>query len=570
MSLLRRVRRQRRAIRGETDEDDKPPVDNFGLRMMQRPARWLAAIAGRLGAQRDLCELILITRLRLDMRTGGLRSPNKARGAGMLLTSLMFGVTGALITAFIVFGEVDDMRAMGMVQIALMLTLGALLVSDYLSVLLDPAEADLLAPRPVSGRTVILARLAHLLLYMAVPVGSFVLLPWVFGAWGRGGLTWFVIMPVASLLSTTFVLAAILFTFVELLRRLDGERLAAMLLRGQIAASFALFGSYYVGLGLFANETARAWLMGDHMGLASVPPYWFGGLYAVAAGRRDEVALVLAALAVIVPLALMALLLVRSGHRLVTGLASATTGAGEVSGRPGPLRRLAARLVSPGLERAGFDLFVALSARERGFRSRVYPMLIVPFLMFAWMAMDESARSGHLYIWGSLIPMFYGILILVELRNSDTPGAAWIFAAAPIETHGLIVSGVVKALSFAFLLPWMVLVLLASRLMSQNLPLTDVAFGTAIAITVTLFAARLVVTDAFPFSRAYSPKQNQRFGLFFCTMLGLGLVAGLQRALAEVTGAVEIGTLVLVPVIVLQMRSLRGMRIDPRTIPPQR
>jgi hypothetical protein len=570
VSLLERVRRQRRASRGEIEEHDLPARDNFGLRMMLGPARWLAAIAGRLGAQRELCELILITRLRLDMRSGGLRSPNKARGAGMLMTCLMFGVSGVLIGLFVNFGEMDDLRAMGLVQIALMLTLGALLVSDYLSVLLDPAEADLLAPRPVSGRTVILARLAHLVLYLAVPVGSFVLVPWIFGALGRGGFLWFVIMPVISVLSTTFVLATVLIVFVELLERLDGERLAAMLLRGQILASFALFGSYYIGLGLFANDTSRAWLLGDHMGLAWVPPYWFGGLYAAAAGRHDTIALLLAVLAVVVPLALMVLLLMRAGHRLVTGLASAATGAGEVSGRPGFVRRSAARLVAPGLERAGFDLFVALAARERGFRSRVYPMLIVPFLMFAWMAMDESARSGQLYIWGSLIPMFYGILILVEVRNSDTPGAAWIFASAPIEKHGLIVSGVVKALSFAFLLPWMVLVLLASRLMSQDLPLTDVAFGTAIAIVVTLFAARLVVTDAFPFSRAFSPKQNQRFGLFFGTMICLGLVAGLQRLLAEVTGAVEIGTLVLVPVIVLQMRSLRNMRVDPKTIPPAR
>ena len=101
------------------------------------------------------------------------------------------------------------------------------------------------------------------------------------------------------------------------------------------------------------------------------------------------------------------------------------------------VRRLVGRVVQPDLERAGFDLFAALSARERGFRSRVYPMLVLPFVMFVWMALDPSQMGSQVYIWSSLIPLLYAILILHEVRHSDTPEASWVFAAAPAERHGL-------------------------------------------------------------------------------------------------------------------------------------
>jgi len=557
------------AARPRPAPDDTAPVRDNGLfHLLRGPATALARRTAAFGADPEVCEIILLTRLRLDMRGGGLRTANKPEGGGLAMTCLMFTINGLLVALAALFLPADGTRIMALVQSALAVVIGMLLVSDYLAMLLDPAEADLIASRPVSGRTLLVARLLHLGLYLLVPVLSFLTPVWIAGFLREDSLAWLLMLPVISMLTTTLVVSALLVGFVALVQRLDGERLGGMLVKAQIVSSFVVFGVYYLGMGLVQNETSRAWIVSDHPLQLLLPPYWFGGLFGVMTGRVDVLAKGLATLALLVPLGMLAGLLWRAGPRLVTGLASIRTGAGEVQRRDGPIRRLAGRLVQPGLERAGFDLFASLSTREQGFRSRVYPMLVLPFIMFVWMALEPDHMGGQLYIWSSLIPLLYAILILYEVRHSDTPGGSWVFASAPVEAHGLVLSGVVKALVFAFLLPWIALVLLAAAFMSADLPIMDVLFGTVFAMSVTLLAARKLTTSAFPFSRPFVQRSGQQTGLVFFSMLVLGVLAFVQHLLGGLDLGLELATVVLLPVVYWQMRTLRTLRVDPRSIPP--
>ena len=54
------------------------------------------------------------------------------------------------------------------------------------------------------------------------------------------------------------------------------------------------------------------------------------------------------------------------------------------------------------------------------------------------------------------------------------------------------------------------------------------------------------------------------------SVLGVGLLGALQSALAQVSWAQEIGTLVMLPLIVWQARRLRRLQVDAKAIPEPR
>ena len=541
--------------------------DGSMLRVLLRCSGRAAALAGRLGADRAACQAILEARLRIDMRAGGMRNPQNPDKGGLWITCLAFLFTGLVVAGAVAFLEPDATRAMAAVQGFAMVMIGMLLVTDYLPSLIDPAESHLLAPRPVSGRTLLLTRIAHFMLYMAVPVSCLLLPSWLVGFAREDTLTWMLAFPVLSVLMGMLMMSALMIAFLVALQRLDGERLSTILLRAQIISSFVIFGGYYLAIGLMQNEKISAWMAGDHVAQVLLPPYWFGGCFGLLEGRTDALAWVLAAAAVIVPVVSMVTMLRLAGPRLATGLASLEHGGSDVPAGRGFITRWAQRLVSPGLEQAGFDVFLALSRREKGFKSRVYPILVVPFVMFLWFSLSKVESGPSMMLSGSVLPLLYGIIILMQVRFSDTPGAAWVFGAAPLARPGLYVAGVIKGVAFAFLLPWMVLVLVAGKLMAQDVALMDVVFGTLATVTLLLVVARSVARSAFPFSRQFTTKQAQNMGLMMMGFLLVGALMAAQTGLKALPGGQEVGAVVLVPVVLWLARRLRDLQMDRGSLP---
>ncbi|MCB9897054.1 MAG: hypothetical protein H6825_03505 [Planctomycetes bacterium] len=552
------------------EADDRPVRDNLGFRLMLGPARLGARLAGWMGADRNAAEAILLTRLRLDMRTGGLKQPNKPEGAGLLFTCglyAFFGLTGMVLAV----PEIPVHLGVALVEGLLLVLLGMLLVSDYVTILIDPAEADVVAPRPVSGRTLFLARLVHLALYLGPPVLAFSIAPTVVAVLGPAGWRLAVLLPLLSCLTALLAVSAVLLLFLVLVRRLDSERLAAVLLRAQIGSNL-LFFVIYMGFTTSArNPALTSWAKVTDWTHLLVPPMWMGGVYSLVAGDGERLAVPLALLAVGVP-ALLLLAVVRlAGDRFVSGMAGMRAPPAGGPPRPaGRIRRLAARLVRPGAERAGFDCFLELSVRERGFRSRVYPMLVIPFVMVGWAAFDpERAAHGGAspMVWGAFIPILYAVIILMQVRYSDTPGAAWLFAATPLVEHGLFVAGVVKAVIFAFLLPWIVLVMFVAALASGDVPLLDVLFGVEISLLLAVTSARFAVKEAFPFSREFTPRQSGQQALMFGVMFAAGLAMGLHWLVGKLPYGIAASCILFVPGIAWRLRALHHLDIDPRSIP---
>ncbi len=536
--------------------------DKRALRFLMWCARPLLATAARLGADRPKCEALLIARLRIDLRAGGIRqAKDPSVGAGLFVTCLVqlfFGLTVAVGAVLIP----EPGLAVAAVQAFLLLMIGTMLASDYLASLVEPAETDVVAPRPVDGRTVLLARLVHLALYLSLPAACLTVPAWIAGAFRAEGLVWVLVLPVASVLTVCFVVCALFIGFQVVLTRASGDRLANLLLRAQLVASFVMWGGFYACSGLLAKEGVRDWLTSSSWTHVLVPPLWSAGLVREAAGVAEGVDHVLALLAIALPLAALLVVVLLAGPRLVVALASQRQAGGDVPSEPGPFARWVGRLVQPGVERAGLDAFLAIARREQGFRRRVYPLLVAPFVMFLYLTFTSHRTGGEqIGVWGTMLPFMYGVIILLQVRFSDTPEASWLLRACPVERPGLYVSGVVKGVLFAFLLPWLLLVLAAGGLLQQEMDVVQMLSGTALALLVLLGMARRIVTQELPFSRTFTTKRAQQTALMFGAMVLGGLLLAAQKLLAEVAYGSAAALLVAVPVIAWQARSLRNLRV---------
>src|SRR5207249_3470965 len=152
------------------------------------------------------------------------------------------------------------------------------LVSDLIDLLLAPGDVTILAARPVSPRTLLMARAGHALLYTALIAGAFALPSWAVGmvvvrTWG-----WTLLFPVAAGLAALTTLLGVTAIFAVLLRVSHPERVRNIILIAQIVGSLITFGGYYALSGLMRSAEAAPWLKSEHALQLLIPPYWFAAL----------------------------------------------------------------------------------------------------------------------------------------------------------------------------------------------------------------------------------------------------------------------------------------------------
>jgi hypothetical protein len=550
---------------------DEVPPDGAGLRLLVAASRPLAVAAGWLGADRDAFLAILRAKLRLDLRVGGLKNPNKPGATGLLLTCAVDHLLGWVMAFALV--AVKDARLGAALSCGMMMVMVSMaLVSDLIDLLLAPVDMAVLAARPVSPRTLLLARTGHALLYTGLLAGSFALPSWIVGAFVFSP-AWLLSYGAASLLAGLTALLGLTALFALLLRTTHPERVRNVVLTAQIAASLLTFGGYYLTFGLLQAPGVQDWLRGEHAAQALLPPYWFGTLADWSGAFASPLRVIELTLAIAVPALLGLAALTLAGRDLMQRLAALDEGGGPpVADRAGPLRRLGRRLVRPGLERAGFDLFLGLAARERQFRQRVYPMLVMPVIMMVYFSFQRHRHGddagGQGWLLCGYLPVIYSISILQIVRFSDTPKAAWIYAVAPVEHYGELVCGAVKALCFAFLLPWYLLLFTATGLFFGGLRPLDTLFAMLAVLAFTLWAARRLSSDALPFTRTFRTAQSSGLQVLMFVLIVplIGLLALVHYLLAEQPWIVVGLTLLAAVLVVVNTRRLRHLRLRPGTL----
>ncbi|MDQ1088789.1 hypothetical protein [Siphonobacter sp. SORGH_AS_1065] len=457
---------------------------------------------------------------------------------GGIMSIFAFIIPSVLLTTTILLGYVIAWVALN-------------LISDYSELLLDSTDNTILLPRPVSDRTIWMARLVHLLLYLTLLALSIVLVPTLVMAFklGLGYAPVFLLLALQATLMAVF-LTTLLYMLV--VRFSSEERVKDMISYVQIGMSLLFTVGYQILPRLIpyqeladVQDQIQTW----HY---LVPAAWLGGMMDMLVNQRyDSGHLILTFLAVAVP----PLLLVVNTRYLapyftqklaVMGSADAgVPAAGTNQKSSGLAARLADWVTSSKAEKAVFEMSWKLTSRDRRYKMRTYPAFgaLVPLLfVFVQPLLKEKTslstlQSGSTYLVGIYLLQIIAGSFYDNSYQSDDYRASWLYSAMPLDKPGEAIIGNFKATFLKFFTPFYLLI--AVLLFSVwGWKITDDL------LAGYFFAAFITSTDVWfrqsgwrmPFSQEPKVKGGKSTLMIVMMLLGLPLFGMIHYGATHVPG----------------------------------
>lgn len=430
-----------------------------------------------MGADVTQLRALLQVRLMLDNRQPrqwGKNSgtPTKYRIWGMALISAFTGV----LYLFPLVAFRDHIAGWTIYYTAFGFLYVFTLITDLSHVLLDTKEKYIVQTRPVTDRTLLLARLLHLFSYLLRTA-----LPMSLGGWGMAiyfsgikGALWF---PVTMLLLLLMVVFVVNLFYIALLRFVKPSRFNTLLSYFQIGFAIILFASYQFLPRLFGTARLEAFDLSQYGIVRIFPAYWLAATWGwmgvpVRLSGGTGLGLLAFALPLVCLIVLVRVLAPQFSRRLAlidsqgeSAAPAAKTSGKATSGTP-PVSwgtRLARVFTRSRAGEAGFLISWALTGRSRSFRMRMITSLAYLPVYFVYI-ISTSSRSlpetlERLPQTNTYLMLLYMISFVVMqsvsyLAMSDTYKAAWIYRTTPLQHPGRLILGSVTAVWVKYILPF--------------------------------------------------------------------------------------------------------------------
>ncbi len=525
----------------------------------------------RLGVDYRQFRAILEAKLTLDSRRQtpwAQRADKKSGWGSMAVTMLFYGFIG-LFAASILFGARSALTGMTIVNAFIMTMIAMAVIADYSTVLLDTRDNAILQPRPVGGRTILVARIAHILIYLSLLALSLSLATIV-----TGTIVLHPLFPVVYLVtlccSVGLVVCLASVFYLVAIRLMDAERFRNVLMYAQVGMSVLIFGGYQFLPQLLDFRVLRDLTIDDRWWIYVLPPAWMAAPIDLLTGHAGVPQIVLTCLAFVVPVAAMWIMVRELAPRFNRALAmlDATPADGKNSAREtaGPsllcrVFRLASRRPA---ERAAFELIWQLTARDRQFKLRTYPSMAMMFVMsFAFLLFSDPRGMRYalenlpqtqkylfpLYFACAMVPM-----IVLQLRYSDKHEAAWIYGALPLARPGDVLMGGLKVVLVRFVVPTSVLVAGVVLAIWGVSKLPDIVLAFC-AIVLAAILQSLLFGRRLPFSEGYGVMEGSgRSAKGFLLLVVPGILGGAHYVLLLVPGGVVMAIPAVVLIVILVAR----------------
>lgn len=453
---------------------------------------------------------------------------------GYTFFGLYFGVIVAVMPS--------TLTAMTLAHSFVMVMVGMSLVGDYSTVLLDTTDNAVMQPRPVTGRTLLVARVVHVALYLSLMSFSLSLCTMVVAAFKIHLLA-----PVvfAATLGLSMCLVVFLASTMYLLamRVASAERVRDIITWVQIVLAVVMVGGYQILPRMMGADALKSMTLESATWVYFYPPAWFAAPIDLLAGHVTLMNLFLSTEAVLIPILAM-LVVVRvlaptfnKSMLALEAQAPVKPVAIPAAGRPTTLSSRLARLTCRNEEmQAAFDMVWQLCARDRQFKRRVYPsvaMMAVMAVAFLFNTGGKSEpvlqklRESNWYLIALYLASLPTATVIAQVALTEQPEAAWIYRLLPIARPGRIIVAGWKVMLMRIVVPVQIaLLVVLFALIGPRMLLDGV-----VAASATLFIAALyglVFGRQFPFSMPYSVMQQsgrliRTFGLMFLPFILCGL-----------------------------------------------
>ncbi len=509
------------------------------------------SLYSRLGADTLQLRALLEVRLKMDDRRplniGRNQQQKKARRFSSALGVMVAFFTG-IIYIFPLLMMDDRLSALWLFFTMYLFLLCFTLISDFSSVLFDTRDKYIVHPRPVSDRTMFLARLLHIFIYLFRIVIPMSLPGWIVMGimYGWKAAAFF---PLPLLLLVVTALFIVMSVYLIMLRIASGEKFKELLSYFQIAFSVIIFATYYLVPRGMDSAEVQHFQVAAYGWAVFTPSYWlaatFSWVHVVGEGMKGL--WMLGIPAVVLPLLLLWLslhylapqfaarlnrldVLETSEHsKPAMAVGKASTG--------GKIYQVLARWLNrqPSAQ-AGFIMVWLQTARSRSFKMKVYPMFAYVPIYFLYLMLQSkhtlAAQWRHLPETGThLILLYMCSVVMLQAYSflciSDQYKASWIYYAAPLHEPGAILAGAFKVIWVKYFLPFFAAVTVFVLAVWGLPAISDVALS---LVNITLFAAVVARMSyrRFPFSQIdQSVKSGSKFlralvGMSIPAALGIG------------------------------------------------
>jgi hypothetical protein len=438
------------------------------------------------------------------------------------LTSIFFGVI-ILVVPNILFSMVSF-------HAYLIVILSMILITDFSTVLLDTTDNVVILPRPVNSRTLFMARLVHIVIYLLQFYIALALIPGIctFIAYG-----WVVglMFIVTSLCSVLLAVSLTYFMYLLFLTYSSEEKLKDMITYVQIAMGIIFMVGYQVVPRMidFSNVMADIqfrWVF------YLIPFFWMGyTLQAFHEWNFDLMHVVMILLTVLIPFILYWLLNKYLAASFAHKLAAINTDGAKTKTSDERLSRrnlsdfFSSIVCRTQTERSGFRLLWKLSGREKYFRLQFYPslayMLVMAFLFFfrkdqRFDAMMERLPNTKSFLGFIYLPILSLATSLGLMGFSENFMASWIYQSTPLKKPGEIITGAMKALFIKYFMPIFIILFSFCFYIWGTAVLDDFLLGMA-NLLLCFVVIKLLSKHYLPFTR--QPNSLESGGRFMLLLL---------------------------------------------------
>jgi ABC-2 type transport system permease protein len=480
---------------------------------------------------------------------------------GVLVGAMLLGIQDLFVSMVFVFAIIMVMTAMA-------------LISDFTSVLLDTTDNAILLPRPVDGRTLVVARLAHIVIYILLITLSLSAATIAIGTFKLGPV--FTLVFLLSLIFSVLFVVFVANVFYLLLMKISGgEHFRDIILYFQIfMAAFAL-GSYQLLPRLIKFDVLKNFTFPIRWWTYLVPPAWMAApIDAAVSGDLSGPKIALSLLGLLVPLASIVVVvrfLAPGFNRALSRMETAGSAGRKDQGKRGRetwnLPAFFSRLLTSNpAERAVFQLSWRLSSRDRKFKLKTYPtfgyMLIIVFVLSFFVGDEgnilqqlQSLPQTQKYIIFLYIGCIVIPIVVLQQRFSDQYEAAWVYHVLPFAKPGDIQKGSLKAMIVKYGFPVFAPLVILVLLVWGPAVIDDIVLAFMNMVITSLVLAFIVRGD-LPFSRRYGGAAETQRGLsgflMFLVPAFLGLIHFLMTFIPY---AIPVGILIAAGIIYVGMKA---------------
>jgi len=472
-----------------------------------------------LGVNFEQIVAIVEVKLKIDNRRARFNQWNKkqseSNGTFFLMLGLYF-LMACAISAFIYFSA-SIIAIYSLIFAVMMFMLAMTLITDFSAVILDSNDNAILLPRPIDDRTLLIARITHILMYLLSMMLALAI-PFLVVTMHLYGVLAAISFLLISLLSLILIVFLTNFFYLVLMQFTSEERLRNIINTFQIVLTVIFMGGYRL-VGRLVNFDA---LMNGvdskvHWWHFLVPPIWMGNCMNIIIKHEfDSTKFLFLFLTLTVPF--MVVFLVNNGfsgvfNQKIAGMdiAKRQEKIPNKTSKKGLVETLSSIFTGTSMERGTFEFVWKITSRDRKFKLRIYPslayLLIYPVFMIGTGRGDgsfvqqiehlrESTGMGIvvIYLCGTVL-----LTIRSQISQSEDFKAAWLYELAPIGKPGEILSGSLRAIMVKFLLPiTLLLSLVLSVIWGVNL-LDDLLFGMLTIINLDLLLS-IGMSNELPFS----------------------------------------------------------------------